>query len=94
MTDGGSASTTGLVRSVENRFASFEEARAFVQGLKASACSGVAGVCKVGRPTVRANIPSNPNLYYDEWDGWLDWLGKTPNTAPPSSPEPQVGVIV
>jgi hypothetical protein len=33
-----------------------------------------------------ANIPINPNLYYAEWDGWLDWLGKTAKTTPPSSP--------
>ena len=65
----------GLQR--ESRFASFEEARTLVQGVKLPHAQAWQAYAKSGK---RPGIPSNPNLDYTEWAGslhWLDWLGKS-----------------
>lgn len=57
----------------ESRFASFEEAKTFVHGLHLPHAQAWQTYAK--SPERPVNIPSNPNIMYPDWDGWLDWLG-------------------
>jgi len=54
---------------------SFEDARAFVRGLKLKSVKEWLTYCKSGQKP--DDIPSHPELVYADagWVGWSDWLG-------------------
>lgn len=68
----------------ESRFLPFSEARSFVHSLNLPHAQAWQAYAKSGnRPE---NLPSNPNIYYTEWDGWVDWLGKKARVLPVDTP--------
>jgi superfamily II DNA or RNA helicase len=50
----------------------FEDARAFARSIKLKSDQW-SKYCQSGEKP--SDIPSNPNLVYDDWTGWGDWLG-------------------
>ena len=62
------------VRGGQNKFRSFEHARAFAHTLRFTSSEAWTEFCTNGqRPS---DIPSNPQVtYHRDWLGWRDWLG-------------------
>ncbi len=58
---------------------SFAEAREYVHSLDLASRTTYAEWFAKHRP---ANIPSQPQVFYKEWQGWSDWLGNGARVLP------------
>jgi len=64
---------TDTIATRLREYQSFKNARAFVHSLKLKSEPEWREWCRSGKRPL--SIPSNPNITYDDWAGWGDWLG-------------------
>jgi superfamily II DNA or RNA helicase len=64
---------TGAIAFRDRQIQPFKKARAFARNLKLKSSTEWWEYCQSGkRPK---DIPANPNITYDDWSGYGDWLG-------------------